>query len=205
LNLARHSRSPAGPCWLETGTIFPLDYHCCASGIPVGQADWPAIKKLLPEKVLRLERCKGMFEALLEDLHASVWLPPDGNVLPHVQRVIGALLPGHHFKFGIAIDALDRLHHAEYAYRKPETQQREGVKFEGMYVVYVHPVRAVVAFAEHACIHYFKENCLTSARCVNKKADLDDQKHFDDSDEEREDAQGPHVLYITFGVSCRRF
>jgi hypothetical protein len=175
------------------------------SGVPAGQTNWPAIRKLLPAKVRRLERCQPMFQGLLDDLQTSVWLPSDGHILQHVKHVIGSFLPGFRFKFGIAVDCVDRLHNADYGYLKKETKERDRVSYEGMFVVYVHPQRAVIAFAEHACIHYYQENCLTKTRCVNIKSDLDDQKDFDQSDEEREDAQGPHALYIAFGLPCNKW
>ncbi len=130
------------------------------SGHPVGQRTWEAVRALLPEKVLRLERCKPMFEDLLADLRISVWLPKDTHIVQHVKQVANSLLPGMRFKIGVTVDPNWRYYEAGYAYCKNTSHERDGVRYEGMIVVYAHPVRDVVCAFETSLITQYRADFL---------------------------------------------
>jgi hypothetical protein len=168
--------------------------------VGLGQNDWEAVRARLEDKVLRLERCKPMFMKALGDLRISVWLPRDTHIVRHVKHVVGSLLPGMRFKIGVTVDPDWRYYLADYAYCKPKSMERDDIRYEGMIIVYAHPVRDVVCVFETCVITLFKDNILFKDRIANKKEDFDNHIPFDHSDEESEAAAGPHVLYISWGV-----
>ena len=106
------------------------------------------------------------------------------------------------FKIGITVDPEWRYYEAPYAYCRPCSQNRDGVRYEGMIIVYAHPVRDVVCAFETSLITLFKENLHFKCRIANVKEDFDNHICFSDSDEEMEHAPGPHCLYISYGLPC---
>ena len=104
------------------------------------------------------------------------------------------------FKVGMTVDPLHRFNTASYAYSKPESHLRDGVRYEGMHVVYIHEARKVIATSEHFMMNHFLENLEFESHCANQKRNLDTSFVNDDSDEERYDAKGPHSLYIAWGA-----
>jgi hypothetical protein len=174
---------------------WPMEQH----GFSGGQTDWKAVRALLDNKVLRLERCMPMFVNALEDPHISVWLPRDTHVVRHIKEVIASLSLEMMFKIGVTVCPVHRYREASYAYSKVHAQQRDGVCYEGMIIVYVHPVRDVICIFETCLICYCKGARLLSNRVANVKEDFDNHIKCDDSDEEAAAASGPHVLYIVWG------
>ena len=58
---------------------------------------------------------------------------------------------------------------------------------------------------EHALIKIFKVYAvpgIAKERCANRLEIFDNNMDCEQSDEERSDADGPHWVYITFGVRC---
>ena len=103
------------------------------------------------------------------------------------------------FKIGITVDPDYRYYRASYAYNKLSAQERDGVRYSGMIIVYVHPVRSTVEMFEENMIDKFTADEF-KRRCVNVKKDLDDHIRFDHSDEEKTSASGPHCAYIVYGL-----
>ena len=164
-----------------------------------GQTDWEAVKALLEDDVLLLERCKPMFIEALADINTSVWLPKDKDYIRHIEQVVASIPLELKFKIGITVDPDYRYYGAHYAYDKPRAQEKDGVRYSGMIIVYVHPVRSTVAMLEVNMIHNFTTNEF-KRRCVNVKRDFDDHIRFNHSDEEKESAPGPHCVYIVYGL-----
>ena len=176
---------------------FPSE---CGGGAHVtGQPDWEAVEALLEDDVLLLERCKPMFIEALADINTSVWLPKDKYFARHMEQVVASLPFNLKFKIGITVDPDYRYYRASYAYNKLSAQERDGVRYSGMIIVYVHPVRSTVAMLEVNMIHNFTTNEF-KRRCVNVKRDFDDHIRFNHSDEEKESAPGPHCVYIVYGL-----
>ena len=173
---------PAGACWLM---------WC--------QTDWEAVKALLEDDVLLLERCEPMFIEALADINTSVWLPKDKDYTRHIQRVVASIPVEFKFKIGITVDPDNRYYRAHYAYDKQRAQERDGVLYSGMIIVYVHPIRSTVSMLETSQIDKYTTNEFKH-RCVNVKRDFDDHIRFDHSDEEKKSAPGPHCAYIVYGV-----
>ncbi len=164
-----------------------------------GQPDWEAVEALLEDDVLLLERCKPMFIEALADINTSVWLPKDKYFARHMEQVVASLPLNLKFKIGITVDPDYRYYRASYAYNKLSAQEKDGVRYSGMIIVYVHPVRSTVAMFEADMIDKFTANEFKH-RCVNVKKDFDDHIHFDHSDEEKTSASGPHCVYIVYGL-----
>lgn len=144
-----------------------------------------------------------MFVDVLADLHRiSVWLPRDTHCVRHVKSVIASLSREMMFKIGITVNPMFRYYEAWYAYSKAHAQQRDGVIYEGMILVYVHPMRDTVSMFEHNMICVCKGDPTLRHRCANVKEDFDNHITYDDSDEERAEAAGPHVPYIVWGRRC---
>ena len=175
---------------------FPSE--CGGAHVP-GQPDWEAVEALLEDDVLLLERCKPMFIEALADINISVWLPKDKDYARHMEQVVASLPLNLKFKIGITVDPDYRYYRASYAYNKLSAQERDGVRYSGMIIVYVHPVRSTVAMFEVNMIDKFTANEFKH-RCVNVKRDFDDHIHFDHSDEEKTSASGPHCAYIVWGL-----
>jgi hypothetical protein len=163
------------------------------------QTDLEAVMALLNEGVLRLERTKPMLQRALEDMRMQVWLSPDTDYVRHLKRVIDSLSHQMKFKVGITVCPESRYYQARYAYCLPSAQERDGVRYEGMIIIYVHAVRDVVGIMEHTFIHILKENVHLKNRLANVKVDFDNHIEFDHSDEETEAAPGPHSVYIVWG------
>ena len=155
------------------------------------------------EKVICMERTKDLLERILRDGCVRIWLPTNPRLIhDHVVNVVNCLLQGNPcrlFKLGIAVDPPHRFNDASYAYCRPETQLHDGVRYEGMVVVYMNPFRDAVSVAEVFGINYFLKQPEYRGRCANRKRDLDDNFQVDQSDEDRPDAPGPHSLYIVWG------
>jgi hypothetical protein len=164
-----------------------------------GQPDWEAVEALLEDDVLLLERCKPMFIEALADINTSVWLPKDKDYVRHMEQVVASIPLNLKFKIGITVDPDYRYYRASYAYNKLSAQERDGVCYSGMIIVYVHPVRSTVAMFEVNMIDKFTANEFKH-RCVNVKRDFDDHIRFDHSDEEKTSASGPHCVYIVYGL-----
>lgn len=164
-----------------------------------GQTDWEAVKALLEDDVLLLERCEPMFIEALADDNTSVWLPKDKYLSRHMEQVVASLPLNLKFKIGITVDPDYRYYRASYAYNKLSAQERDGVRYSGMIIVYVHAVRSTVAMFEENMIDKFTANEF-KRRCVNVKKDFDDHIRFDHSDEEKTSASGPHCVYIVYGL-----
>jgi len=101
---------------------------------------------------------------------------------------------------GITADPAYRFNTPSYAYSKSKTQLRDGVRYEGMHVVYIKESRSEIALAEHLMMNHFLESLEFESHCANQKRNLDKSFVNDDSDEERYDAKGPHSLYIAWGA-----
>ena len=170
-----------------------------SSRITGPQTDLEAVMARLDKGVLRLERTKPMLQLALEDLRMQVWLSPDTDYVRHVRRVVDSLPHHMNFKVGITVCPEARYYHARYAYCLPSAQERDGVRYEGMIIVYVHAVRDVVGMMEHTFIHILKVNVHLKSRVANVKVDFDNHIEFDHSDEETEAAPGPHSFYIVWG------
>jgi len=185
---------------------FPLECVTEVGGCSFcgGQTDWEEVKAHLSDEVLHLERCKPMFTAALRDYCTSVWLPNDKNYAPHVTRVVASLPLKLKFKIGITVDPENRFYHAPYAYSKPHTQERDGVRYVGMIIVHVHQERDRVATMEHCMQEAFKGNSNFKSRMTNMRSEFDDHIQFDHSDEENEAAPGPHCVYIVYGMPRAR-
>ena len=164
-----------------------------------GQPDWEAVEALLEDNVLLMERCKPMFIEALADINTSVWLPKDKYLSRHMEQVVASLPLNLKFKIGITVDPDYRYYRASYAYNKLSAQERDGVRYSGMIIVYVHPVRSTVEMFEENMINKFTADEF-KRRCVNVKKDLDDHIRFDHSDEEKTSASGPHCAYIVYGL-----
>jgi len=163
------------------------------------QTDWEAVKALLEDDVLLLERCEPMFIEALADINTSVWLPKDKDYTRHIQRVVASIPKEYKFKIGITVDPDNRYYGAHYAYSKHRAQERDGVLYSGMIIVYVHPIRSTVSMLEMSQIDKYTTNEFKH-RCVNVKRDFDDHIRFDHSDEEKKSAPGPHCVYIVYGL-----
>ena len=163
------------------------------------QTDWEAVKALLEDDVLRLERCEPMFTEALADMNTSVWLSKDKDYIRHIERVVASIPVEFKFKIGITVDPDNRYYRAHYAYDKQRAQERDGVLYSGMIIVYVHPYRSTVGMLETSTIDKYTRNEFKH-RCVNVKRDFDDHIRFDHSDEEKKSAPGPHCAYIVWGL-----
>ena len=144
-----------------------------------------------------------MLQQILKDPSVRIWLPTKYNDMQqHVVEVVDSLLlarPSLRFKVGIAVCALSRYWHSGYGYCLPESHLRDGVRYEGMHVVWMHQTRMVVAMAEHCLENYFLVTPMYQHKCANVKSDIDDHVPGDESDDERPTAPGPHTLYISWG------
>ena len=197
---SKHARKNAQPKSDLTAEdqLFP-------AGMPEGQTTVRAVEARLSEHVNNMERSRPMHERILEEPRLRIWLPLNTKsnfVLQHVVAVVRALLvwrPSLMFKVGIAVDAYHRFHTADYAYMTPLSQLRDGVRYEGMHVVYIHPTRSVIAMLEHCAMNHFLELPEFKSHCANKKRDMDTHIAGDESDDDRYDAVGPHSVYIVWG------
>jgi hypothetical protein len=140
-----------------------------------------------------------MFRELVDDLRISVNLPNNNHYIQHAKGVIAALNPMHRFKIGITNDPDERFYSKHYAYTKPHTQERDGVMYSGMIVIFAHQAREVIAMMEHALIVHWHQHAPN--RCANKKIDFDNHIDFDLSGSESEyNSAGPHILYVAHGT-----
>ena len=146
-----------------------------------------------------MDRCRPVLQNAIEDLRISVWLSKDTDIVRHVHKVVRSLPTQKKFKIGITEDPEWRYWRAPYAYTLPKSKEGDGVQYEGMILVYVHPVRDVVGAFETCLIDKYKEDILHKSRLANIKVDFDDHIRYDDSDEETEHGPGPHCLYIVYG------
>jgi len=169
--------------------------------MPAGQTTLRDIEARLPDQIKFMQRSSQMNKAILEDPLMRIWLPEDNNIHEHVFVVVRALLSWRsslRFKIGISIDAVFRFSKASYAYLKPGSKLSDGVRYEGMHVVWVHQTRSTIAMAEHLLINILLHSF--GSKIANKKKDMDiNQQNKDGSDDERYDAPGPHYLYIAWG------
>lgn len=169
--------------------------------MPTGQTTLGDIEARLPDHIKFMQRSSQMHMAILEDPRMRIWLPGDNNIHEHVFDVVRALISWRsslRFKIGISIDAVFRFSKASYAYLKPGSKLSDGVRYEGMHVVWVHQTRSTVAMAEHLLINVLLHSF--GSKIANKKKDMDiNQQNKDGSDDERYDAPGPHYLYIAWG------
>jgi hypothetical protein len=162
-----------------------------------GQNSWAMVKSVLTDKVLRLERTETMFKNLLDDLRISINLPNSTHYIQHAKGVIAAIHPAHRFKIGITNDPDTRYYHAHYAYRRSHVQERDGVRYSGMVVIFAHQSRDVIAMMEHALIAHWLQHA--PHRCANRKTDFDNHINYDSGSESDHDSAGPHVLYVAHG------
>ena len=94
---------------------------------------------MLSPQVLDLERTWHTFKDLLEDDRITVHLPKNTYCLPHFKSVAASLVQkGFQIKFGITNDPHERFCVRNYAYTKTYAQKRDGVRYTGMVVVFVH-------------------------------------------------------------------
>ena len=100
----------------------------------------------------------------------------------------------HKVQGGLTVDPAYRFNTPSYAYSNSKTHLRDGVRYEGMHVVYIHEARKVIDTSEHFMMNHFVENLEFKSHCANKKRDVDTSFEGDDSDDERSDAKGPYTL-----------
>jgi len=177
-------------------------HHVFPEGMPEGQTTMMDIEALLPENIIFMERSRQMHERILNEPRLRIWLPRALHIHQHIVKVVRALLSWRSsllFKVGIAVDVHHRFHTAHYAYMKPLSHLRDGVRYEGMHVVYIHKTRSTIAMAEHMAINNLLDCKEFQSKIANKKTDLDTHIPGDESDDDRYDAVGPHYLYIAWG------
>ena len=177
-------------------------HHVFPEGMPEGQTTMMDIEALLPENIIFMERSRQMHERILNEPRLRIWLPHGLHIHQHIVKVVRALLSWRsslRFKVGIAVDVHHRFHTAHYAYMKPLSHLRDGVRYEGMHVVYIHKTRSTIAMAEHMAINNLLDCKEFQSKIANKKTDLDTHIPGDESDDDRYDAVGPHYLYIAWG------
>lgn len=175
-----------------------------------GQTDWETFSALLTantnglKKALNLERTRSEVMWALEDQCTTIWLPRHTDYQKHIADVVVSLPKEMRFKVGITVHPRHRFYEAEYAYSTPYAQKMDGVAYEGWILVFVHPLREVVAQVEHGAIKLFKngQRSIATNRCANRKEDCDNHIEFDQSDEESASAPGPHWVYIAWGKWC---
>ena len=173
-----------------------------STSMPEGQTTMSDIEARLPRNIIFMDRSPQMHKAILEDARLRIWLPRNLNIHQHVVQVVHALLSWRsslRFKIGITVDVLYRFNTADYAYVKPHSHLRDGVRYEGMHVVYVHKTRSTIAMAEHMAINNLLDCKEFQSKIANKKTVLDTHIPGDESDDDRYDAVGPHYLYIAWG------
>jgi len=203
----RHGKIPKG--FADIGNPPPAPLFNSTSTHSLGasgpQKELIEVMAVLPTKTTRMERCRPMLQNALEDLRISVWLSKDADIVRHVHKVVCSLPTQMKFKIGITEDPEWRYYEAPYAYTLAKYKERDGVQYEGMILVLVHPVRDVVAAFETCLINKYKEDILHKSRIANIKVDFDDHIRYDDSDEETEHGAGPHCLYIVYGESAPKW
>jgi len=178
------------------------DHHVLPGGMPEGQTTMMDIEALLPDNIVFMERSRQMHERILNEPRLRIWLPHALHIHQHIVKVVRALLSWRsslRFKVGIAVDVHHRFHTAHYAYMKPQSHLRDGVRYEGMHVVYVHKTRSTIAMAEHMAINNLLDCKEFQSKIANKKTDLDTHIPGHESDDDRYDAVGPHYMYIAWG------
>jgi len=169
------------------------------------QRSWDAVaqalgKTALTKKVLKLERTRKMFERCIEHFDMRVCLPLDSHYVQHCQRIISMVPARMRFKIGVCFDPPERLDAGwkNYAYMNALTQRKDGVRYEGMIVMFSCCSRDVVNMLEIGLIDWALQTY--SRRCANRKVDYD-QKHcdHDGSDSAEEHGSGPHQCYLVWG------
>jgi hypothetical protein len=197
----RHGKIPKG--FADIGNPPPAPLFNSTSTHSLGasgpQKELIEVMALLPEKTWCMDRCRPVLQNAIEDLRISVWLSKDADITRHVDKVVGSLPTKMKFKIGITVDPEWRYYRASYAYTLATSKEKDGVQYEGMILVYVHPVRDVVGAFETCLIDKYQIDIVHKSRTANIKRDFDGHLRYDHSDEETEHGPGPHFLYIVYG------
>jgi hypothetical protein len=113
------------------------------------------VAAILPPKVLRLDRSKGLVDAILRDEHITLHLCKDTYHVQHAQSVIAAIPMAYIFKIGITHDPSWRFYEAPYSYTNLDIKRKEGVNYEHMLVISLSHSREVssLSFTTHPNPH----------------------------------------------------
>lgn len=159
---------------------------------------WEQVGALLTQKVLALPRTRQVVEQILTDHRISMNPCSNTFVIPHCRSVIAELPSTNRFKIGLTIDPDHRFYTASYSYNRKYIQEKDGVQYSNMIIVYVSHSRDVIAMLEHSLILYFKEH--NPRRCANRKIDVDINRQENSDSEDERKSDGPFFAYVVHGA-----
>ena len=171
------------------------------------QYEVESILKMLDNKTNTNPRTKKIVGELVQDCNFEFKLEDcakgkDSYPMAHMKEIIGQLPRNTRYRVGMTFDPGNRFYKAPWAYSKSASQNRDNVNWSKMLICHIHHCRHRIAMLEHATIDAF---CRSDRRMKNKRRQLDEYERFDqDSDEDKEENNGPCFCYVVIGHDLYR-